>query len=252
MKRIALIADIHANLPALEAVLNHATEQHIDVIWNLGDSVGYGAFPDQVINRLRQEDITSLQGNYDLKVIRFPLSKKKFRRNKRLEKFQAFKWAYENISPDNRRYLATLPEQLPIQIEGKNILITHGSPASNEELITPETSKARLKQLALLAATYFPLDRRVDLIGSGHSHQSFSRFLQGVWFVNCGSVGRPDDGDPCASYAILNIELLTISVQQFRIAYDVQRAVQAIRDNHLPEAFAQMILQGRDLQSVLS
>jgi putative phosphoesterase len=251
MKRIALIADIHANLPALEMVLSHVKEQQIDTIWNLGDSVGYGAFPDQVIQRLRQEDITSLQGNYDLKVIRFPLTKKKLRKNKRQEKYQAFKWAYENLSPDNRHYLTTLPDVLPIQIEGKNLLLVHGSPASSEELVTPETPKARLKELTKMAYAYFPMDKRVDLIGFGHSHLSFSKYLQNVWFVNCGSVGRPDDGDPRASYTIIEIDQQAISVQPFRIAYDIQRAAQAIRDNHLPEAFAQMIIQGRDLHGIL-
>jgi putative phosphoesterase len=252
MKRIALIADIHANLPALEMVICHAKEQKIDAIWNLGDSVGYGVFPNQVIQLLRQENIISLQGNYDLKVIRFPLTKKKFHKNKRPEKYQAFKWAYDTLTSDNRRFLASLPEVLPMQIEGKNILLAHGSPTSNEELITPETPKARLKELALIGLAYFPMDKRVDLVGFGHSHIPFSRFFHGVWFVNSGSVGRPDDGDPRSSYAIIEIDKQAISIQHFRIAYDVQRAVQAIRENHLPDAFAQMILHGQDLEGILA
>ena len=66
---VALIGDVHANLPALEAVLDHAAGQGVDAVWNVGDFVGYGAFPDEVVRRLRREGVLSIVGNYDLKVL---------------------------------------------------------------------------------------------------------------------------------------------------------------------------------------
>ena len=81
--KVALIGDVHANLPALEAVLAHAhgseNEQSVEAIWNVGDFVGYGAFPNEVIQRLRDEDALSIIGNYDQKVLQFKKEKKKWR-----------------------------------------------------------------------------------------------------------------------------------------------------------------------------
>ena len=245
--KVALIGDVHANLPALEAVLAHAhgseNEQSVEAIWNVGDFVGYGAFPNEVIQRLRDEDALSIIGNYDQKVLQFKKEKKKWRKKKQPAKYLAFEWAYENLSKKNRRYLRFLSQEIRMKIKGKRILLTHGSPASEKEPLTPETPEQRLRELAQMA--------HADVIVCGHSHQPFAREVDGVWFINTGSVGRPDDGDPRACYAILQIEAEQIQVHHHRVEYDVERAVAAIRKHDLPEAFAQMTLQGRNLDTVL-
>ena len=130
-----------------------------------------------------------------------------------------------------------------MKVKGHRILLTHGSPASNSEHLTPATPEERLRELAQTA--------KADVIICGHSHQPFARQVDGVWFINTGSVGRPDDGDPRACYAILEIESDKIQVQHYRVEYDVERAVAAIRERKLPELFAQMLLQGRNLDAVL-
>ena len=107
--RVALIGDVHANLPALEAVLEHAESQAVEAIWNVGDFVGYNAFPEEVVQRLRAEGAISVVGNYDLKVLKFPAKDTKWRTKKRPEKYLAFKWAYENLSEQSRAHLAALP-----------------------------------------------------------------------------------------------------------------------------------------------
>jgi putative phosphoesterase len=228
--KVALIGDVHANLPALEAVLAHAR-------------VGYGAFPDEVVDRLRREGVLSIVGNYDLKVLKFKKKRDKWRTSKRPEKWLAFKWAYENLSKGSRKYLRSLPREIRMEVAGKRILLTHGSPASNKEHLTPYTSEQRLHDLARMA--------NVVVIVCGHSHQPFTRHVDDVWFVNTGSVGRPDDGDPRAAYAILRLEPEPFQVRHYRLEYNVTRAVAAIRKHQLPEAFAQMMLQGRNLDLVL-
>ena len=90
--KVALLGDIHANLPALEAVLNHAYGQGIDAIWNTGDWVGYNAFPNQVVTQLRESGAISIVGNYDLKVLRFKKKKKKWRHSKNPRKYLAFRY----------------------------------------------------------------------------------------------------------------------------------------------------------------
>jgi len=241
--KVALIGDVHANLPALETVLAHAYEAGVQEIWHVGDFVGYGAFPDEVVRRLRREDARSIVGNYDLKVLKFKKKQDKWRRSKRPEKYLAFKWAYQNLSKSSRKYLRSLPREMRLEVAGKRILLTHGSPASNEEHLTPDTPQERFQGLAHLADA--------DVIICGHSHVPFARQVGDVWFINTGSVGRPDDGDPRAAYAVLQIEPEQFQVRHYRLEYDVASAVDAIRQHELPEAFAQMILQGHNLDVVL-
>jgi putative phosphoesterase len=240
--RVALIGDVHANLPALEAVLAHAREGGATRIWNIGDFVGYGPFPDEVVRRLRREGAISIAGNYDLKVLKFKKKQDKWRTSKRPEKWLAFKWAYEHLSKESRMYLRSLSPELRMRVAGRRILLTHASPASNEEHLTPDTPTERLRELAGMADA--------DLVICGHSHQPFTRQVQGVWFINTGSVGRPDDGNPRAAYAILTIEPDVFEVRHYRVEYDVARVVAAIRDEGLPEAFAQMLMQGNNLDMV--
>lgn len=241
--RVALIGDVHANLPALEATLAHAHAQGVEAIWNVGDFVGYGAFPNKVIRRLRKERALSIIGNYDRQVLCFKKKKAKWRKKKRLEKYLAFQWAYQTLSQESQKYLRFLSKEMRMKVNGWRILLTHGSPASEKEHLTPQTSNERLQKLAQMA--------KADLIVCGHSHQPFARQVNGVWFINTGSVGRPDDGDPRACYAVLDLEPDQLRVRHYRLAYEVERAAAAIRENDLPEAFAQMLIQGRDLETIL-
>jgi putative phosphoesterase len=238
--KVALIGDIHANLPALEAVLDHARSQSIVKVWNVGDSVGYGPFPDEVVQLLRKDNnVLSVLGNYDCKVLEFKQKKEKWRKSKHPDKYLAFKWTYEHLSKKNRKYLRFLSQEVRMKVKGHRILLTHGSPASDSEPLTPDTPDARLRELTKKL--------KADIVVVGHSHVPFVRQVDDVWFINTGSVGRPDDGDPRACYAILRFEEDGFQVQHYRVAYDVERTVAAIREHNLPEAFAQMFLQGRAL-----
>lgn len=238
--KVALIGDVHANLPALEAVLVHAHAQGVEAVWNVGDVVGYGAFPNEVVARLRKEGALSIIGNYDLKALE--IGQEPERKVKRSEKLLAFRWTYEQLSKESRKYLRALSREVRLEIAGKRILLTHGSPASNTEHVGPETPTERLRELAEMA--------QADVVICGHSHRPLARKVERVWFINTGSVGRPDDGDPRACYAVLWLSPRYFRVQHHRVEYDVQRAVAAIRQNKLPEAFAQMVLQGRSLDAV--
>ncbi|MBD3181402.1 HD domain-containing protein, partial [Candidatus Poribacteria bacterium] len=107
----------------------------------------------------------------------------------------------------------------------------------------PDTPAERLQELADTTQS--------DIIISGHSHRTFKQKVDGVWFINTGSVGRPDDGDPRAAYAIMHLRPRFFQIRHYRIEYDVERAVDSIREKGLPEAFAQMIQQGRSLDYIL-
>ncbi len=238
--KVALLGDVHANLPALEAVLEDAQRRGVEAIWNLGDLVGYGAFPNEVVELLRQTCDLGIVGNYDLKMLRIGQEGEK--KGKGFSKRMAFRWAYEHLSKANRKYLRALSRELRLEVEGRRVLLTHSSPNSDTEYLTPDTPEERLSEIASTA--------KADVIICGHSHQPFARKVSGVWFINTGSVGRPDDGDPRACYAILHLQPRFTRVYHYRIEYDVDRAVAAIRAYKLPEEFAQMILQGRSLEAI--
>jgi putative phosphoesterase len=241
--RVALIGDVHANLPALEAVLADAKRRRAEAIWNAGDFVGYGAFPDEVVGLLRQVETASIIGNYDLKVLKFQRKRVKWKKRERHEKWLAFKWAHENLSEASRDYLASLPRERRLEAEGWRFLLVHGSPVSDDEHLRPQTPEARLGELARMADA--------DVVVCGHSHQPMVRKVEGVRFINTGSVGRPDDGDPRACYVTLEVTRERLRARHHRVAYDLARAVAAVRECGLPDVFAQILIEGRSLDSVL-
>jgi putative phosphoesterase len=237
--KIALIGDMHANLPALEAVLEHAHARGVEAIWNIGDFLGYGPFPNEVVKRLRHEDALSVVGNYDTDVLAGPDK----RPPKNPAKAFAKRWACDHLSKATRKHLQSLPQERRLEVAGKRILLTHGSPASPDEHLLPDTPERRLRELADMAEG--------DVVICGHSHVPFVRKVGKTWFINTGSVGRPDDGDPRACYAILEITPRKFQVRHYRLDYNIQRTIDAMRKHHLPEAFLQMIVRGKGLDDVI-
>ena len=240
--KIGIISDIHANLPALNAVLSHAGQNNVDIIYNLGDSIGYGAYPDQVIKFLISEKITSILGNYDHKVLEVKKKANKWSKKKNPLKLFAFQWTFEQLSSESIAFLKTLPESIYLNHQGFKILLVHGSPASIDEPITEKTTVERLSALAVIS--------EADIVLCGHSHQAFFKQRLNTIFINPGSVGRQNDGDPRTSYAILNIGERQISIQHFRIPYDLFNTLLEINKQELPEEFALMTLYGYDLNKI--
>jgi len=240
--KVGLIGDVHGNLPALEAVLEALRGAGIEALWNVGDLTGYGPFPNEVIERLRAEGAVSIIGNYDQKVLAFPRKKETWRRTKGASKFLAFRWTYENLSPESRAYLGELPVEKRLKVQGHRILLTHGSPAAIDEALGPETSAKRFKILARLAQS--------DVVACGHTHRAFTHEAEGVLFVNPGSVGRPEGDDPRASYALLEIGEEGIDVSLRREDYDIERTVRTLRGCGLPDAFGAMLQSGQNLDGV--
>lgn len=239
---IAALGDVHGNLPALEAVLAHADQNGAEAIWNVGDFVGYNAFPEEVVRLLRERKAVSIRGNYDRKTLKTPKKLDEWKRTKAPEKWLAFEWAYEHLSDASRKYLKDLPDETRLNCQGWRVLLVHGSPADRDEHLTPAISPQRFDELAGVA--------HADLVLCGHSHVPFVHPSGQTWFINTGTVGRPDDGDPRACYALLRLEPGVREVQHYRVAYDVDRAVEAIRSTGLPPEFAVMIQQGWDLNRV--
>lgn len=234
---IAVISDVHANLPALEAVLEDAGSRGAAVLLNAGDMTGYGPFPEEVVDLIRGRHILSVAGNYDLQV----LSRKwKTGRPRSREKRLAMRWAYRNLSQENRNWLKNLPRLLRLPVRGLTLLVTHGSPDSITEYLDDGTPESRLREIAARAGA--------RVVVTGHSHRPAAREVDGVWFVNPGSVGRSEDGDTRASYALITVE--PFSLTHIRVPYDIERTIAAVHSRNLPAIFARIISEGRPLDMV--
>lgn len=234
--KVAMIGDVHANLHALEAVLADIDRCGAEAIWNVGDFVGYGAHPDQVVGVLRRRATVSILGNYDRKVLAFPDKKDKWLGSKNAKKVRAFEYAWEHLSEESRRHLASLPGEARISVGGRSVLLVHGSCEADDEPLTDETDESRLMELAGLCDA--------DVVVCGHTHRAMCREAGGVLFVNTGSVGRPAGTDRRACYAMMAIDAGRVEVEHRRVAYDLDGAVAAIRRGGQPEVFAQMVLTG--------
>jgi putative phosphoesterase len=226
--RVALMGDVHANLPALEAVLQHAHRHRVDEVWGVGDWVGYGAFPDEVVQTLQQHGVKAIIGNYDLSVLKVEAKRAKWGQDGPPENWQPAAWAYDHLTEKSRQYLRSLPPEIRLEVQGRRILLTHGSPASPDEPLTAETPPARLRELAQVAAA--------DVVVVGHAHVPMARKVGGVWFINTGSVGRPRDGDPRACYAILTLGRRRVQVRHYRVDYDLPGAQKEHDTVPLPKA----------------
>lgn len=243
--KITLLSDIHANFDALLAVLRHAHGQGSDqIILNLGDSVGYGPKPDRVVTFIQAERFINILGNYDQKVIDKTQRKAQWSSVKNGDKRAMFAWTWHSLSKPARRYLKSLPESRMVDFGGVRILLSHGSPDSINEHLRPETPNERLAELADA--------HPVDVILCGHSHQAFIREVNGVLFINPGSVGRLDDGDPRPSYAIMELNTGRLSAQLYRVPYPIHAAVRAMRQTGMPEIFAQVLRQGLSYDGLIN
>ena len=238
--RICLLSDVHSNLPALDAVLEAAGA--VDAVWHLGDVVGYGPDPDGVVGRLRAVDAIGVRGNHDAAACG----------GSEIDWFnpdarRAMEWTRSAISEDTRDWLTALPE---VRTEG-DCLLVHGSP--REPLWEYVTSaKVARDNLGLLDAaiglhghTHMPVawvedGDRIELVRGRPGHSLELRGRKAL--VNPGSVGQPRDGNPEASFAILDPDAGTVEWR--RVPYDIRAVQSAMRSAGLPGSLASRLNAG--------
>lgn len=251
--RVAVISDIHANLPAFEAVLAEIGQTEVDEIWCLGDVVGYGAQPNECIDLAREHCAVCLVGNHDLAVLG------------RIDSFsftpsaaEAVHWTRERLTIANAGYMRDLsPEG-----QREHIGLFHASPRDPTwEYVLSADQAAECMDVQ---------SQRVSLIGHSHialyfresdpipGKPSFRREAEGAkaadferldldddarWLLNPGSVGQPRDGDARASW--LELDTVRELARFHRVAYDIDQAAQAIIAAALPFHLANRLYVGR-------
>ena len=243
--RYAIIADIHANLAAFKAVLDHIERRGgVEEIWCLGDVVGYGPDPCQCIELLRQYNHVCIAGNHDWAAIgKAALSE--FNPDAAV----ACRWTAQQLSPDDVKYLESLPEV----IQKEDFTLVHGSPRQPiwEYLISVSSAKENFayfqSQFCLIGHSHMPMVFKYDETGTC----SFSQFMPNIrlalgkdrLIINPGGVGQPRDGDPRASYAIYDSEAR--SVTHYRIAYDIGATQARMVEHRLPRHLVERLSYGR-------
>lgn len=252
--KLAVISCIHGNLPALNAVLADIAHQQVDKIFCVGDLVGYGPYPNEVVERIRALNIPTCAGCWDEDVVEginacecsYPslLAEKRG--------MVAHEWTNRQVTPENRAYLATLPHS----IQEDNLCFVHGSPYSNHEYLLPDMNAfaamervlATGAQVLFCGHTHVPYDRILDdgvlqatVQADGHQ-QSLSFTAPRLRIVNVGSVGEPRHGRPNATYVVYDTQTQQVILRE--VAYDYQQTCAAIVARGLPAIFAWRLAHG--------
>jgi predicted phosphodiesterase len=240
--RVAVISDIHSNLPALEAVLSDVGQSDPDQVWCLGDVVGYGAHPDACTKLVAEVVEVCLAGNHDL-VVSGELDVRYFA----MSAGAAARWTLKKVQPSTREFLAGLS---PLgQMAGVGLY--HASPRDPVWEYVLSISQAgecldvQQQRVCLIGhshvACYFARNGG-DTIGEQALDGAQLSMTEGEWLVNPGSVGQPRDGDPRAAYLMLDTETWTATFR--RVEYPIDDAAQAIIDAGLPKSLAERLYQG--------
>ena len=246
--RYALISDIHANLPALEAVLADIARRAKDAaIYHLGDLVGYAPWPNEVVAVLEREEIPGVAGNYDSTVAtdyKHCGCRYEDARQEELSHL-SYEWTRKHVSSETKAFLGGLPFRIDLRplgghIAGPTVTLIHGNQVLNTVYLYEDRSDSFLEKMASAVAA-----RAGDVICFGHTHKPWHRVVGGIHFVNTGSVGRPKDGDPRAGYVLLEVtDGGAVNVEFVRVEYDVERVAQAILESDLPNDFAEYLRSG--------
>jgi predicted phosphodiesterase len=247
MPRYALISDIHANLPALEAVLaDMGRRPVVTSTYHLGDLVGYAPWPNEVVALLRELRITGVAGNYDSTVgtdYKHCGCKYEDPRQEELSHL-SYNWTRQHVSQSTKQFLAALPFRIDLlpgggHISGLRVVLVHGTPTLNTLYWTEDRPDDFCLKMAGHAGA-----KPGDVIAFGHTHLPWHREVGGIHFVNTGSVGRPKDGDWRAGYVLLELVDGAVEVEFIRVPYDLERAVLAIQASDLPDDFAEQLRAG--------
>lgn len=223
--RIGVISDIHANLPALRAVLVDLDVSRPDEVWCAGDIVGYNPWPNEVVEILRSRRVRGIRGNHERAVLSGDTSW--FNELAAA----AVKWTRVHMSVSSVGYIKDLEDRTRTSCADGTIAMYHGSPRNDDEYVLPWSATPDLLAIA-----------QADVVVLGHTHIPMAfRWPYGM-LVNPGSVGQPRDGDPRAAWGLLDTSRRTFEVR--RVPYDVDGVAREIRRVGLPGELADRLYAG--------
>ncbi len=241
--KLAIFSDVHANLPAMQVVTDHIAASGFDSVYCLGDLGGYAAQPNEVQELIMAMGCPTVMGNYD-EGVGFNLEDCGCHYMKPFDIAMSnvsFLWTREHTTDENKSWLRSLPREIRLTGEGNRVLLCHGSPASTTEYLFENRSEGYLRQFTAGDKH----DAHADVIVFGHTHVPYHRMVDGVHFINTGSVGRPKDGDPRAGYCVLTFgNDGGVTHEQVRLPYEVETTCARLLAAGLPAYFADYLRMG--------
>ena len=212
--RIAIIGDIHANALALRAVIDDAARIGADAIFCVGDVVGRGPHPNEVVEELRRLELPTVQGNWDeaIGMDREQTGAAWSTAEAERDGNASMRWTAEVLTDENRSWLRQLPKTLRVTLAGRSVYLFHGSPLRENEYLWASRPSRVLARIGS--------DEADDLFAFGHTHEAFHRVVGQAHFVACGSVGCGTDGDARARYAVVYFGEPDIAVGFRSVDYD--------------------------------
>ncbi len=233
---VAVITDIHANLPALQAALGRIDELGIERAYCGGDLVGYGPHPNEVCALIQERQIPTIYGNYDYAIARDleDCGCAYVTPHDRELGQQSVDWTLAHADQSSKDFMRALPFDLRFEIGRVPVHLVHGSPRKVNEYLFEDKPASLYERLARAE------DARVLVFG--HTHKPWVREHGDVLFINCGSVGKPKDGDPRSAFAVLRPAGETVEVAIERTGYDADAVAREVREAGLPGEFADKLL----------
>ena len=234
--RVAIITDIHANLPSLDAALARIDELGIDAVYCGGDLVGYGPHPNEVCALIAEREIPAIYGNYDYAIARDLEDCGCAYRDEHDRELgqQSIEWTLAHTDETPKAWMRELPFDLRFDVGSIAVHLVHGSPRKVNEYLF-EDKPARVYERLAAAED-------ADVLAFGHTHKPWVRKHAGVLFVNCGSVGKPKDGDPRGAFAVLDGASGELRVSIERVAYDANAVAAEVRAAGLPGEYAERLV----------
>ena len=238
MNRIAVITDIHGNLPALEASLDAIDAIGVDDVYCGGDLVGYGPHPNQVCALIADRGIPTIYGNYDYAIARNldDCGCAYVTPHDRELGQQSVAWTLEHTDQAAKDYMRVLPFDLHFLLGDQDVHLVHGSPRKVNEYLFEDKPASLYERLAKA--------EQAQVLVFGHTHKPWIREYGGVLFVNCGSVGKPKDGDPRAAFAILEADQTgAVRASVERVPYDAETVAREVAAAGLPGEYADKLVR---------
>jgi putative phosphoesterase len=234
--RVAVITDIHGNLPALQAALARIDELGIARVYCGGDLVGYGPHPNEVCALIQERGIPAIYGNYDYAIARDEddCGCAYITKHDRELGQQSVVWTLANTDRASKDFMRELPFDLHFDVGAVPVHLVHGSPRKVNEYLFEDKPASLYERLAAAET-----DR---VLVFGHTHNPWVHEYGGVLFVNCGSVGKPKDGDPRGAFAVLAPVGDSVEVTIERVPYDAGSVAEQVRAAGLPDEFADKLL----------
>jgi len=241
MKRLALFGGIYNNYMALEAAIRDATRRKADELYCLGDLGAFGPYPNRVYPILCEHGVRCIQGNYDNSLAGGLADCQCGYTDPRDNHFAriSYNYTFKNTSKENKEWLGTLPETIRLSVEGRRVLLCHGSPRRMNEFLWESTSPDAFLE-------YLLDDSKADIACVTHSGIKWHRELSGGrHFINVGVLGRPEnDGTTNVWYTLLAIDGAEVKVEFVPVDYDYEKLATEMEAERLPAEFIETITTG--------